>query len=148
MANPDGGPSLVPNPKNLPSPDQGQPPSVRPGSGMAVVGVFVEIVRERFRSPGMNWLYNDDIKKTGIAIESAFNEDDAHRNFCPAIFIDRDEEVIGRSVLGDLAGQNLMSGKKGFWALESVPILIECVAAKKSRKCHHCRYHWAIHSCL
>ena len=132
MANPDGGPTLVPNPKNLPSPDQGQPPAVRPGSGMAVVGVFVEIIRERFRATGTNWLYDDDIKKTTIAVESAFNEDDEHRNFRPAIFIDRDDEIIGRSVLGDLAGQNLKTGVKGFWALESVPILIECVAAKKA----------------
>lgn len=123
---------LVPAPKLLPAPEQAQTPSIRPGSGMAIIGVFVETIRARFRCPGTHWVYDDDIKKTEIAIESAFNEDDAHRNKRPAVFVDRDEEVIGRSVLGDLAGQNLRSGLRGFWALESVPILIECVAAKKA----------------
>ena len=75
MSNPDGSPSLVPNPKNLPSPDQGQPPAVRPGSGMAVVGVFVEVIRERFRATGTNWLYNDDIKKTTIAVDRTMIKD-------------------------------------------------------------------------
>lgn len=125
------GPSLVPNPKNLPAPDRDQPRAIRPGSGLAVIGVFVEVLRSRFQDGTLDWVYNPDIKKTGIAIESAFNEDDQHRNKRPAIFVDRDEQVIGRSVVGDFAGQNLMSGMRGFWALESVPILIECVAAKK-----------------
>lgn len=132
MSKSDGFPTLVPDPKNLPAPEQRQPPTIRPGSSMAVVGVFVEVVRARFRCPGTDWLYDDDVKKTKIAIESAFNEDQAHRDFCPGIFIDHDEEIIGRSVIGDRAGQNLLTGKQGFWALESVPILIECVAAKKA----------------
>lgn len=125
-------PSLVPDPKVLPTPDQDQPALIRPGSGMAVLGVFVEVLRSRFRIPGTRWLYNDDIKLTQIAIESAFNEDDTHRNYRPAIFVDRDDEVLGRTVIGDFVGQNLLSGVRGFWALESVPILIECVAAKKA----------------
>lgn len=123
-------PGLVPDPQNLPAPEQDQLERIRAGSAMAVIGVFVEVIRGRFLSMP-DWTYDPDIKKTGIAIESAFNEDDAHRNKRPAIFVDRDEQVIGRSVIGDFAGQNLASGKRGFWALETVPILIECVTAKK-----------------
>lgn len=125
-------PSLVPDPQLLPNTAQPQQTNIRPGSGLAVIGVFVEVVRARFVLPGQPWLYDPDIKKTKIAIESAFNEDKEHRDKRPAIYIDRDEQVLGRTVLGDLAGQHLPSGKKGFWALQSVPILMECVAAKKA----------------
>lgn len=103
---------------------------------MAVIGVFVECIRKRFSvEAGLPWVWNDDIKQPGdksIAVESAFNEDKNHRNFRTAIYVDRDEQVIGRTVIGDQAGQNLLTGLRGFWALESVPILIECVASKKA----------------
>lgn len=128
-------PGLVPDPKNLPSPEEEQQRFIRPGSGLAILGVFVAILRGRFShvaNDDFQWIWNDDITKTKIAIESAFNEDNQYRNKRPAIFVDRDEQVLGRTVLGDLAAQSLTSGKKGFFALDTVPILIECVAAKKS----------------
>lgn len=129
-------PLLVPNPKLNPSPEGAQPINIRPGSAMAVIGLFVEVIRQRF-SPacGLPWVWYEDIKKgedKGIAIESAFNEDKDHKNYRAAVYVDRDEQIIGRTVLGDLAGMHIPSGMEGFWALESVPILIECIAAKKS----------------
>jgi len=125
--------SLVPDPKVIPSPEAPQLATIRPGSGLAVIGLFVEIVRQRFTpGQGLPWLWDNDIKKTKIAIESAFNEDKAHRDFRPAIYIDRDDKVLGRTVIGDFAAQHIPSGLKAFWALDTVPILIECVAAKKA----------------
>lgn len=125
--------SLTPDPKNLPSADAPEPVVIRPGSPMAVLGVFLEVIRARFTpESGLPWPWYADTKKTKIAIESAFNEDKDHKNFRPAIYVDRDEEVIGRTVIGDAAGQNLRSGLKGFWALSTMPILIECVASKKA----------------
>lgn len=124
---------LTPSPKNLPSTDAGQVVNIRPGSPMAVLGVFLEVVRKRFTpESGLPWVWYSDIKKATLAIESAFNDDKEHRNKRPAIYIDRDEEVIGRTVIGDTAGQNLRSGVKGFWALSTLPLLIECVAAKRA----------------
>lgn len=128
-------PGLVPSPQNLPTPEAGQNVNIRPGSALAVLGVFVEVIRKRFLPPleiPFIYRWDPDIKKTNIAIESAFNEDKAHMNKRPAIFVDRDEQVTGRSVVGDLAGHTLTTGKKTFWALQTVPILIECVAAKKA----------------
>ena len=124
--------SLTPAAKNLPAPDGNQPVNVRPGSPMAVVGVFLEVIRKRFTPESkLPWTWERDVKKSSIAIESAFNEDKDSRNFRPAIYVDRDELIIGRTVIGDAVGQNLRTGLKGFWALSSVPILLECVAAKK-----------------
>jgi hypothetical protein len=125
-------PQFVPAPELVPRPEQPQIATIRPGSGLAVIGLFVEIVRKRFTQENqLPWVWDNDIKRTKIAIESAFNEDSQVRNFRPAIFIDRDEQTVGRTVIGDFVGQQLTSGKKGFWALETVPILIECLAAKK-----------------
>jgi hypothetical protein len=126
----------VPDPKRVPAPEATQPVNIRPGSAMAIVGLFVEVIRRRFtQESALPWVWFDDIRSggdQGIAIESAFNEDQDHRNYRAAIYVDRDELIIGRTVLGDLAGQHLPSGLRAFWALESVPLLVECVAAKKA----------------
>jgi hypothetical protein len=131
-----GGVPMVPDPKLLPSPEAAQPVTIRPGSGLAVIGMFVEIIRKRFLpEAALPWVWHSDIKEgaeKSIAIESAYNEDAEQKNFRAAVYVDRDEQVIGRTVLGDRAGQHIPSSLVGFWALETVPILIECVAAKKA----------------
>lgn len=103
---------------------------------MAVLGSFLETVRERFNAAHLAhsfpYRWYADIKQTKIAIESAFNEDKEHRNFRPAIYVDCDDQTMGRVVLGDRAGRNPKRGIDGFWNLQSVPILIECVAAKRA----------------
>lgn len=129
-------PGYVPDPKLQPSPEGAQQVSIRPGSKLAVLGVFVEIVRRRFIAgvvePDFQWLWDSDLKKTRLAVESAFNEDKEHRNFRPAVFIDCDDQTHGRVVLGDRVGQNLKNGLEGFWDLQVVPILMECIAGKRA----------------
>lgn len=108
---------------------------VRPGSPLAVVGLFVEIVRARFQpsvvGSELPWVWDTDIKKTRIAIESAYVEDQAHRDFTPGLFIAVPEATYGRTVVGDKAGQNFGSGRTGFFALDTHQIAIECKAAKR-----------------
>lgn len=129
-------PGYVPDPKLQPSPEDAQPVSIRAGSKLAVLGVFVEIIRRRFIAgvvpSDFAWIWNKDIKQTKLAVESAFNEDKEHRNFRPAVFVDCDDQTHGRVVLGDRVGKDLKSGLEGFWNLQVVPILIECVAAKRA----------------
>ena len=125
----------VPDPYNQPQ-VRGQSPSIRPGSKLAVLGVFVEVVRARFSKEVVEeafpWRWQPDIKLTKLAVESAFNEDQEHRNKRPAVFIDCDDQTMGRVVLGDRVGKNFKTGTDGFWGLQSVPILIECVASKRA----------------
>ncbi len=132
----DNYPTFVPDPKNQPSPEESQQFSIRPGSKLAVLGVFVEIIRRRFSlavvSEDFQWRWADDIKTTKLAVESAFNEDKTHRNFRPGVYVDCDDQTMGRVVLGDRAGVNLKTGLEGFWNLQSVPILIENIAAKRA----------------
>lgn len=129
-------PGYVPDPKVLPSPEEPQNVSIRPGSKLAVLGVFVEIIRRRFDACNVPtdfpWFWNSDIDTTKLAVESAFNEDKTHRNFRPGVFVDCDDQTMGRVVLGDRVGKNFKSGLEGFWNLTTVPILIECIAAKRA----------------
>lgn len=129
-------PGYVPNPKVLPSPEEPQNVSIKPGSKLAVLGVFVEIIRRRFDTRNVpvdfQWHWDPDINVTKLAVESAFNEDKVHRNFRPAVYVDCDDQTMGRVVIGDRVGQNLKTGLEGFWNLTSVPILIECTAAKRA----------------
>lgn len=129
-------PTYVPDPKRLPSPETEMKVSVRPGSKLAALGVFVEIIRRRFSGQnidggGFPWVWNKDPNKSTLEIESAFNEDTTAKNKRPAVYVDNDDQVNSRTVLGDMAGKNLRSGLTGFWHLCTVPILIECVASKR-----------------
>jgi hypothetical protein len=130
------GQGYVPSPKRLPSPEEVQNVSIRPGSKLAILGVFVEIIRRRFDASNVptdfQWRWDPDIKLTKLAIESAFNEDKTHRNFRPAVYVDCDDQTMGRVVLGDRVGLNRQTGLEGFWNLTSVPVLIECVAGKRA----------------
>lgn len=129
-------PSYVPDPKNLPSPEQPQQVSIRPGSRLAILGIFVELIRRRYSAgtvdPTFQWRWDKDPNVATIEVESAFNEDKSAKNRRPAIYVDADEQVTGRTVLGDFAGRQHVTGLTGFWHLQTVPILIECVAAKKA----------------
>ena len=129
-------PGYVPSPKTVPSPETPQNPVIRPGSRLATVGVFVEIIRRRFdrkfAGNDFPWPWNESPNVSKIRIESAFNEDTADKNMRPAIHVDADDMAIGRTVLGDLAGKQNTTGKTGFWNLETTPILIECEATKRA----------------
>ena len=97
-------PYFVPNP-GLPTPKETQNPRIRPSSPLAVIGLFVEVIRARFQESvvgtSLPWIWDRDIKKSTIAIESAYNEDQEHKNKRPAVFVDIDGAVLGRTVVGD-----------------------------------------------
>lgn len=128
-------PTYVPDPKRQPSPEEEQSPRIRPGSKLAVLGVFVEVLRRRFMLGNVDascpWVWNKDPSKATMEIESAFNEDKTAKNKRPAIYVDVDEQVNSRTVLGDFVGKEPRTGLTGFWHLRTVPILIECVASKR-----------------
>jgi hypothetical protein len=128
-------PTWVPDPKRLPSPEAKQVVSIRPGSKLAIVGVFVEILRRRFSGQNVGddfpWAWRSDASVSKLEIESAFNEDISVKNKRPAIHVDVDDQINSRTVLGDFVGKRITDGLTGFWHLSTVPILIECVASKK-----------------
>lgn len=131
--------SEPPNSPRMP----GQQADVAVGSPLAVVAVFTEVMRERFKpEAGLAWAWydnptpredeaNDPDAPRKILIEPAFNVNTEVRNFRPAIYVDKGETVIPKDVLNHFVGQQLKSGFKAFWGLARVPMEVEVVAASK-----------------
>jgi hypothetical protein len=104
------------------------------GSPLAVVGIFVEVLRERFTEGNgpTDWPWKPNLNETSIVIESGFaSPPNTERGKKPAIFVDKDESVYGKVIIGDRAGMVWRNMADYQWTLATVPVLIECVAAQK-----------------
>ena len=121
----------------------GQQADITVGSPLAIIALFTEIVRERFRpGNGLSWVWNENStpqkseentedQPRRIIVEPAFNENTEVRNFRPAIYIDKGETAAGKVALGNFVGQQLKSGFRAFYALGTAPIDIEVVSDAK-----------------
>jgi len=120
---------LTPPPVKAP----GQHAAVVDGSPLAIVGIFVAFLRARF-APGNgppDYPWYADANKTNILIVSAFEDNVPERGKKPAIYVDKDESVYGKSILGDRVAHRWSDRKEAQWCLSTVPISIDCVAARK-----------------
>jgi hypothetical protein len=118
----------------------GQQADIAVGSPLALVALFTEIVRERFRpSNELAWVWyenetpalaeaNTETAPRKILIEPAFNENLEVRNFRPAIYIDKGETAAGKVALGNFVGQQLHTGLRAFYAMGTTPLDIEVVS--------------------
>ena len=121
----------------------GQQADIAVGSPLAIVALFSEIVRERFRSGnGLAWVWdenatpqatetNTEDQPRRIVIEPGFNENLEVRNFRPAIYIDKGETAAGKVALGNFVGQQMHTGLRAFYALGTAPMDIEVVSESK-----------------
>lgn len=121
----------------------GQQPDIAVGSPLAIVALFTEVIRERFRPDnGLAWVWaenptpgadeeNTEDAPRKILIEPAFNENLEVRNYRPAIYIDKGETAAGKVALGNFVGQQLRTGLRGFYALGTSPMDIEVVSGSK-----------------
>jgi hypothetical protein len=139
------------NPPPIKAQSQGTPTDdqrVIVGSPLAIIGIFVEVLRERFKAGnGPNdWVWDANLNETGIVIESAFAEGNTERGKKPAIFIDKDESVYGKIIIGDRAGIVWKDMSDYQWTLGTVPVLIECVASKRGESAIIGDVvHWTLH---
>lgn len=116
---------------------------IMPGSPLALLAVFTEIVRARFKGPedlAWAWAENPTPDTTEentvdaprkVLIEPAFAENHETRNFRPAILIDKRETVPNKVAIGNFAGQQLHTGLRGFYSLATVPIDISVISDQK-----------------
>jgi len=121
----------------------GQQADIAVGSPLALVALFAEIVRERFRpGNGLAWVWdenstpqkteeNTEDQPRRIVIEPGFNENLEVRNFRPAIYIDKGETAAGKVAIGNFVGQKLSTGFRAFYALGTAPMDIEVVSDSK-----------------
>ena len=109
-----------------------QPSLVVDGSPLALIGMFLVFFRERFTSgngpPEFTW--TDDPNQTKLIIESGF-EDPNIRNKKPAIFVDKDESIYAKLVIGDRIAHRFRDTKDYQWCISTVPLIVDCVATRK-----------------
>lgn len=105
------------------------PLKIAAGSPLAIQGVFLQIIRERFRSDAnIGIIWREDISTTDVVIETSYNEETESRSQTPAVYITRLNTVPSRVVLGDRAGVRLTDHLEGFGALTTVAMQVECVS--------------------
>lgn len=105
------------------------PLRIAAGSPLAIQGVFIEILRERFtENAGIGIIWRADPTTTDIFIEAGYNEETESRNNTPSIYITRLQSVPGKVIIGDRAGVSLPSHLEAFGALMTTTISIECVS--------------------
>ena len=99
------------------------------GSPLAIQGIFLEIIRERFiEDQALDWVWTNDPTTTQILIETSFNEENESRSQTPAIYITRLQSTPKKTHLGDRAGVHLPEHLEGFMALMDVALSIDCVS--------------------
>lgn len=105
------------------------PLKIAAGSPLAIQGVFLEIIRERFRADsGLGLLWTTDLTTTSILIETSYNEEVESRNQVPAVYVTRLQTVPGKTMVGDRVGVRLPDHLEGFGALNTVAMSVECVS--------------------
>jgi hypothetical protein len=122
----------------IPKPTDGAPETFRVSTPMATLGVFVQILRERF-SAGASieptlpfFLWDNDPNVTKIFIEAGWDENLEARNVRPGIWVDRDQNVYSKVSIGD---QDQMPVYKGvrleqFYCKGDIDIIVDCTSTK------------------
>ena len=114
-------------------------PELRMSTPLTILGVFVEVVRERFRAesqvePASPWIWQDNLKETSIFVESGWNENIEARNVRPGVWIDRDQNIYQKVVLGDRDQDPVPWPEvrlETFYGQGEVDIILDCVAPKR-----------------
>lgn len=99
------------------------------GSPLAVQGIFLEILRERFTvDANLDWTWRPDSTTTDIVIETGYNVETEQRNTVPALFVNRLATTPEKMMVGDRAGVQLKDHLEGFGAIVTIALSIDCVA--------------------
>lgn len=123
----------------------GQHADVFYGSPLALVGVFVEVIRARFRggnAEGLPWVWREDPTPdhatqnaeaggATLYVESQLNDDPESRSHRPAVLVDKEDTRLQKFVVGNRAGVRMTDRLEGFIALGIVPISVMCLSTSR-----------------
>ena len=120
-----------------------QHPDVMAGSPSALLAIFTEIIRDRFKAGRqLPWVWDGlptpaagtegtASSARRILIEPAFSETAEVRNYRPAIYVDRGTMQPGKVAVANLAGQQISTGLRAFYVMAQVPITVQVEASRK-----------------
>lgn len=144
--------TLIPPPTRVTSSRPGhkeQPALVVDGSPLAIIGIFVTFLRERFKEKNgpIEYIWTEDPNQTKLVIESGFEDTSTIRGKKPGIFVDKDESAYSRLIIGDRVGHRFTDGKDWQWCLSTVPVLIDCVSSRRGESAIIGDItHWSLHT--
>lgn len=100
------------------------------GSPLAVLGLLLESVRQRFaEDANLGIVWREDPATTDVLIELGYNVEHEGGTFVRGVFINRLASTPMPIAVGNSAGVHLPDHKEGYIAMMSMPISIDCVAA-------------------
>ena len=125
----------------LPRLAEGEGADVFPGSPLAVIGLFVFVLRARFEDTEgapLPWVWEDTMRPDPYAedepikiyIESTYNVANPERNYRPAIYVGRGGGVVAPNKVSvdNRVGVHLQTGLTAYHCFATMPITFECDA--------------------
>lgn len=129
---------------------EGQHPDVFPGSPMALVGVFTEVIRARFRgdnAAGLPWVWREDPTpgpdednhpadpEGGVPrvlyVESQYSEHPTARNARPAVLVEREDAQFLKLWLGNRGAVDVPTRTTVYVAHVLCPISVLCLSSAR-----------------
>jgi len=111
------------------------------GSPLAVIGLFVEVIRARFVPPNDDTSYvwrddptplaseeNDQNAPRLLYIESGNVTDPEARDFKPAIYVDKEDTQLRQVVIGNRSDFDMRTRTERFYMQAVIPVTINCIS--------------------
>lgn len=119
---------------------EGEAADVFVGSPLAIIGLWVLALRERFNlnvAEPLPWVWMPNLRPEDteaettdnprkIMIESAFNVEKGVRNYRPAIFISRGSAVTDKIIVDNRAGSYVPKDFKAYYGHITMPMMFDC----------------------
>lgn len=100
------------------------------GSPLAVLGIFIETLRERFNTDAdLGIVWNEDPQTTQIIIEAGYNVETESRDAGRALYINRLSTSPQQIVVGDRVGVSLPEHLEGFTCMMASQMTVDCVSS-------------------
>ena len=126
---------------------EGENADVFPGSSLAVLGLWIYVLRARLAPDAAHplpWIWAEDLRAEDaqdgdplpegsprkVQIESAYNVEKQARNYYPSVYVGQGGGVITaqQSSVGDLAGKYRPTEYQAYHCFAGMPITFECEA--------------------
>jgi hypothetical protein len=121
---------------------EGEAADVYVGSPLAIIGLWVLALRERFNAnlgEPLPWVWRANLRPDdaengeplpeaprNLVIESAYNVEKAHRNYRPAIYVGRGRATATKIAVDNRAGNFIPTGFKAHYGHVTMPIIFDC----------------------
>ena len=144
---------------SIPRLAEGESPDVFPGSPLAVIGLWVYALRERFKPQEafpLPWVWTQELRPDDdedgsndhprkIHIESAYNTEKPVRNYRPYIVAGRGKgnTTADKVSVNNLVGRNHYTGLKVYHCFATMPVVLECASEASGESATIAELVWA-----